>query len=73
MGRDVDLVRDKEWFDMLPFGAGRREYGPFSLLFHCFEWSVEWDLAMTEGHGLSMSRSAELVLLLLCEGKDAFN
>ena len=69
MGRDVDFVRDKEWFDMLPLGVGKREYEPFSLLFHCFEWSVEGDLHMTEGPGLSMFRSAELVSLPCLRGK----
>ena len=70
MGRDVDLLRDKEWFDM----AGRRGCPGSNMaivnmnllsaqLFNCFEWSVEGDLDMTEGPALSMSRSAKLVAL----------
>ncbi|GLJ22365.1 hypothetical protein SUGI_0421010 [Cryptomeria japonica] len=72
MGKNIDVVRDKEYFDMLPFGTGRRGCPGAALadvtvnlvlaqLIHCFEWSVEGDLDMTEVFGASTPRSVHLL------------
>ncbi|GLJ47684.1 hypothetical protein SUGI_1007070 [Cryptomeria japonica] len=72
MGKNVDIVRDKNFFDMLPFGAGRRGCPGAGMaivtinlvlaqLIHCFEWNVEGDLDMTEVFGSSISRSVDLL------------
>ncbi|GLJ22391.1 hypothetical protein SUGI_0421480 [Cryptomeria japonica] len=74
MGKDVDLARGKDWFDMVPFGAGRRGCPGANMaivninllsaqLLHCFEWSVEGDLDMSEQGGASIPRNADLVAL----------
>ncbi|GLJ22352.1 hypothetical protein SUGI_0420820 [Cryptomeria japonica] len=72
MGKKVDVVRDKDYFDMLPFGAGRRGCPGAAMadvtmnlvlaqLVHYFEWSVEGDLDMTEVFGVTTPRSVHLL------------
>ncbi|XP_059071494.1 cytochrome P450 CYP736A12-like [Cryptomeria japonica] len=72
MGKKVDVVRDKDYFDMLPFGAGRRGCPGTAMadvtmnlalaqLVHCFEWSVDGDLDMTELFGVTTPRSVHLL------------
>ncbi|GLJ22384.1 hypothetical protein SUGI_0421360 [Cryptomeria japonica] len=72
MGKNVDVVRDKDFFDMVPFGAGRRGCPGAAMaivtmnlllaqLIHCFEWSVEGDLDMTEVFGATTPRSVDLL------------
>ncbi|GLJ47683.1 hypothetical protein SUGI_1007060 [Cryptomeria japonica] len=72
MGKNVDIVRDKNLFDMLPFGAGRRGCPGAGMaivtinlvlaqLIHCFEWDVEGDLDMTEVFGTTITRSVDLL------------
>ncbi|GLJ22380.1 hypothetical protein SUGI_0421280 [Cryptomeria japonica] len=72
MGKNVDIVKDKGLFDMVPFGAGRRGCPGAAMavvsmnlllaqLIHCFDWSVEGDLDMTEVFGSTTPRSVELL------------
>ncbi|XP_057869276.2 cytochrome P450 750A1-like [Cryptomeria japonica] len=72
MGKNVDIVRDRDYFDILPFGAGRRGCPGAAMavvtmnlllaqFIHCFEWSVEGDLDMTEVFGSTTPRSVELL------------
>ncbi|GLJ22356.1 hypothetical protein SUGI_0420910 [Cryptomeria japonica] len=72
MGKKVDVVREKDYFDMLAFGAGRRGCPGavmadvtmnlvLAQLVHYFEWSVEGDLDMTEVFGVTTPRSVHLL------------
>ncbi|XP_057850226.1 cytochrome P450 750A1 [Cryptomeria japonica] len=71
MGKDDDFVKAKEFFDMIPFGAGRRGCPGATMamatmtltiaqLVHCFEWRVEGELDMTENFGATMPRKHDL-------------
>ena len=64
MGKNVDVVKGKDYFDMIPFGMGRRGCPRETMvdvtmnlilaqLIHCFEWSMEGDndLDMNEAFG----------------------
>ncbi|XP_059075261.1 cytochrome P450 CYP736A12-like [Cryptomeria japonica] len=73
MGKNVDVVRDKDSFDMVPFGAGRRGCPGASMavvtmnlvlaqLVHWFECSVDGDLDMTEVFGAATPRSVDLLV-----------
>ncbi|GLJ22366.1 hypothetical protein SUGI_0421020 [Cryptomeria japonica] len=72
LGKNIDFVRDIEYFDMLPFGVGRRGCPGVPMasvtvnlmlaqLVHCFEWTVEGDLDMTEVFGGTTPRRDELL------------
>ncbi|KAH9290543.1 hypothetical protein KI387_034660, partial [Taxus chinensis] len=74
VGRNVDIQKGKEFFDMIPFGAGRRGCPGASMaivtmelalaqLMHCFQWSVEGELDMSEGFGTSLQRKLDLCVL----------
>ncbi|GLJ22379.1 hypothetical protein SUGI_0421240 [Cryptomeria japonica] len=73
MGKNVDVVRDKDSFDMVPFGAGRRGCPGAAMavvtmnlvlaqLVHWFDWSVDGDLDMTEIFGAATPRSVDLLV-----------
>ncbi|GLJ49833.1 hypothetical protein SUGI_1058750 [Cryptomeria japonica] len=72
MGKDDDFVKAKEFFDMVPFGAGRRGCPGATMAFsimtltiaqlvHCFDWRVEGELDMTETFGATTPREHELL------------
>ncbi|GLJ31829.1 hypothetical protein SUGI_0640480 [Cryptomeria japonica] len=69
MGCNKD-VRGQD-FDLLPFGAGRRGCPEISMglsiselalsqLIHCFDWSVEGEVDMSEEFGLTVPRKNSL-------------
>ncbi|GLJ22377.1 hypothetical protein SUGI_0421220 [Cryptomeria japonica] len=70
MQEEIDSVDYN--FDMVPFGAGRRGCPGEAMavvsmnlllaqLIHCFDWSVEGDLDLTEVFGSTTPRSVELL------------
>ncbi|GLJ49898.1 hypothetical protein SUGI_1060720 [Cryptomeria japonica] len=74
MGRDVDFIKGKEYFDVLPFGAGRRACPratmafamltlTISQLMHYFDWRVEVELDMSERSGASLPRKYDLIVV----------
>eukprot|EP01018_Ginkgo_biloba_P016194 Gb_24534 [translate_table: standard] len=76
IGRNIDPSRG-QYFELLPFGAGRRGCpgGPLAIgvlemalaqLLHCFDWSLEFDpstLDMSEGFGITIPRKVHLYAL----------
>ena len=72
MNKDVGFLKDKEFFNMLPFGAGRRGCPGATMAFttirltiahfmHCFDWHVDGELDMTEKFGITMPRKHDLL------------
>ncbi|GLJ49832.1 hypothetical protein SUGI_1058730 [Cryptomeria japonica] len=72
MGKDDDFVKAKEFFHMVPFGAGRRGCPGATMAFsimtitiaqlvHYFDWRVEGELDMTETFGATTPREHELL------------
>nr|ATG29995.1 CYP750C26 [Taxus chinensis] len=74
LGRNVDLQKGKEFFDMVPFGAGRRGCPGASMavvtmelalaqLMHCFQWRIEGELDMSERFAASLQRKVDLCVV----------
>ncbi|XP_059068596.1 cytochrome P450 750A1-like [Cryptomeria japonica] len=74
MGRDIDFIKGKEYFDVVPFGAGRRACPGISMSFsmmtftiaqlvHCFDWRVEGELDMSECNGASLPRKHDILAI----------
>ncbi|XP_057865721.2 cytochrome P450 750A1 [Cryptomeria japonica] len=74
MGRDIDFIKGKDFFDVLPFGAGRRgcpganmAFATLTLalgqLIHCFDWTVEGELDMMERIGVSLARKFDILVV----------
>ncbi|GLJ49955.1 hypothetical protein SUGI_1062210 [Cryptomeria japonica] len=73
MGKDIDFIKGKEYFDVVPFGVGRRACPGISMSFatmnftiaqlvHCFDWRVEGELDINECNGAFLPRKHDILV-----------
>ncbi|GLJ49950.1 hypothetical protein SUGI_1062150 [Cryptomeria japonica] len=74
MGRDIDFIKGKEYFDVVPFGVGRRACPRISMSFsmmtftiaqlvHFFDCRVKGELDMSECNGASLPRKHDILAI----------
>ncbi|GLJ49943.1 hypothetical protein SUGI_1062020 [Cryptomeria japonica] len=74
MGTDIDFIKGKDYFDVVPFGSGRRACPGASMsvatltlaiaqLVHCFDWRAEGELDMSETIGVSLPRKYDILTI----------